>query len=441
MQWYQIICRCYNTTMRLSTQPYKGARDFYPEDMLLRNYIFDVWKKVLKSYGYVEYDGPFIENFELFEAKSGSELVNEQLYSFTDRGERKVAIRPEMTPTLARMVAGRYKTLLRPIRWYSIPNLWRYEKPQRGRLREFFQLNVDVFGVETVSADFELLSIAIAIMQEFKAPKSSFVIKINNRRFMDSFFTQIGITSNQSYVLKKAIDKKAKLTSLDFEKLLLEEIGLTQEQRRSLNALFDNPQIYLDQPYASELKDLLTLIEKNGIKEYVQFDPSIMRGLDYYTGNVFEQFDLNPENTRAMYGGGRYDDLVKLFTGDNLTGIGFGMGDVTLLNFLESWKLVPQLSNTIDYLVTVWPQPGFFGVSTNIASLIRELGYSTQVWLEETTALEKQLKYGVKANVANIILIGPNEIENNTVTIKELASSQQKTIPLADFLQSIKKVS
>jgi histidyl-tRNA synthetase len=258
---------------------------------------------------------------------------------------------------------------------------------------------------------------------------------------MDSFFTQIGIKSQQSYVLKKAIDKKAKLTSLDFEKLLLEEICLTQEQLRSLNALFDNPQIYLDQPYASELKDLLTLIEKNGIKEYVQFDPSIMRGLDYYTGNVFEQFDLNPENTRAMYGGGRYDDLVKLFTGDNLTGIGFGMGDVTLLNFLESWKLVPQLSNTIDYLVTVWPQTGFFGVSTNIASLIRELGYSTQVWLEETTALEKQLKYGVKANVANIILIGPNEIENNTVTIKELASSQQKTIPLADFLQSIKKVS
>lgn len=426
--------------MQLSTQPYKGARDFYPEDMFLRNYIFDVWKKVLKSYGYVEYDGPFIENFELYEAKSGTELVNEQLYSFVDRGERKVAIRPEMTPTLARMVAGKYKTLLRPIRWYSIPNLWRYEKPQRGRLREFFQLNVDVFGVDEVTADFELLSIAIDIMKEFKAPKNSFVIKINNRRFMDAFFTQIGIDSNQSYLLKKAIDKKAKIKATEFEKLLLEEIGITKTQLSSLLDLFTNPKDYLQKPYAAELKDLILLIEKSDFQDYVEFDPSIMRGLDYYTGNVFEQFDLNPDNTRAMYGGGRYDDLVKLFTGDNLTGTGFGMGDVTLLNFLESWNIVPKIANTIDYLVTVWPETGFFGVSANIASLIRDAGYTAQVWLDEKTNLDKQLKYSVKSNIANVVLIGPTEIENNTVTVKELAKSSQQTFPLADFLQSIKKV-
>ncbi len=426
--------------MKLSTQPYKGARDFYPEDMLLRNYIFDVWKKVLKSYGYVEYDGPFIENFELFEAKSGTELVNEQLYSFVDRGDRKVAIRPEMTPTLARMVAGKYKALLRPIRWYSIPNLWRYEKPQRGRLREFFQLNVDVFGVDDITADFELLSIAIDIMKEFKAPKNSFVIKINNRRFMDAFFTQIGIASNQSYLLKKAIDKKAKIKAVEFEKLLLEEIGLTSSQLSSLLDLFANPKDYLQIPYAKELKDLLQLIEKSDFQDYVEFDPSIMRGLDYYTGNVFEQFDLNPDNTRAMYGGGRYDDLVKLFTGDNLTGIGLGMGDVTMLNFLESWNIVPKLTNTCDYLITVWPEIGFFGVSANIASLIRDAGYSAQVWLDEKTSLDKQLKYGAKSGISNVVLIGPTEIENNTVTIKQLATSSQRTLPLAEFLQSIKKV-
>jgi len=426
--------------MQLTTQPYKGARDFYPEDMLLRNYIFDVWKKVLRSYGYVEYDGPFIENLELFEAKSGTELVNEQLYSFVDRGDRRVAIRPEMTPTLARMVAGKYKTLLRPIRWYSIPNLWRYEKPQRGRLREFFQLNVDVFGVDEVTADFELLSIAIDIMKWFRAPKNSFVIKINNRRFMDAFFTQIGVAPNQSYLLKKAIDKKAKMQASEFEKLLLEEIGVTSSQLSSLLDLFANPKDYLEKPYASELKDLLQLIEKNDFQDYIEFDPSIMRGLDYYTGNVFEQFDLNPDNTRAMYGGGRYDDLVKLFTGDNLTGIGFGMGDVTLLNFLQSWNIVPKLSSTIDYLVTVWPEVGFFGMSANIASLIRDTGYSAQVWLDESTNLDKQLKYAVKSNIANVVLIGPTEIENNTVTVKELLTSNQKTLPLAEFLQSIKKV-
>ena len=427
--------------MQLSTQPYKGARDFYPEDMLMRNYIFDVWKKVLNSYGYVEYDGPFIENFELFEAKSGTELVNEQLYSFVDRGDRKVAIRPEMTPTLARMVAGKYKTLLRPIMWYSIPNLWRYEKPQRGRLREFFQLNVDVFGVENITADYELLSIAVDIMREFKAPKNSFVIKINNRRFMDAFFTQIGINPNQSYLLKKAIDKKTKIKLTEFEKLLVDDIGLTKDQLASLLDLFASPKDFLEKPYASELNDLLQLVEKSDFQEYVEFDPGIMRGLDYYTGNVFEQFDLNPDNTRAMYGGGRYDDLVKLFTGDNLTGTGFGMGDVTLFNFLQSWNIVPKLSNTIDYLVTVWPKVGFFGVSANIASLIRDSGYSAQVWLDESTNLDKQLKYSVKSNIVNVIVLGPTEIENNTVTIKELSSSSQRTLPLTDFLQSIKKVS
>ena len=227
----------------------------------------------------------------------------------------------------------------------------------------------------------------------------------------------------------------------EFEKLLVDDIGLTKDQLASLLDLFASPKDFLEKPYASELNDLLQLVEKSDFQEYVEFDPGIMRGLDYYTGNVFEQFDLNPDNTRAMYGGGRYDDLVKLFTGDNLTGTGFGMGDVTLFNFLQSWNIVPKLSNTIDYLVTVWPKVGFFGVSANIASLIRDSGYSAQVWLDESTNLDKQLKYSVKSNIVNVIVLGPTEIENNTVTIKELSSSSQRTLPPTDFLQSIKKVS
>ena len=426
--------------MRLSTNAYKGSRDFYPEDMLLRNYIFNVWRKVLNSYGYEEYDGPFIENFELYEAKSGTELVNEQLYSFVDRGERKVAIRPEMTPTLARMVAGRYKTLTQPIRWFSIPNLWRYEKPQRGRLREFFQLNVDIFGVDSITADFEILSIAIDIMKEIKAPKGSFIIKINNRRFMDSFFTQIGVAQQQSYLLKKAIDKKAKMKESEFVNLLSKDINLKPDQIKSIFGLFDKPELYLDKPYANELRELIILLRENGLGEYIEFDPTIMRGLDYYTGNVFEQFDLNMENTRAMYGGGRYDDLVKLFTGNNLTGIGFGMGDVTLQNFIESWNIVPQIDSSIEYLVTVWPDSGYFNISAEVSRMIRSLGYSTLLWLDEKSSIDKQLKYGLKKNVSNIVLIGPNEKDTNCITVKKLTTGVQQTLSTADFLQRITKV-
>ena len=430
--------------MKLSTQPYKGARDFYPSDMALRNYIFNVWKKVAGQFGYEEYDGPLLEPFELFEAKSGTELINEQLYSFTDRGDRKIAIRPEMTPTLARMVAGEYKTLPRPIKWFSIPSLWRYEKPQRGRLREFFQLNVDVFGVSGVTADFEILTVAINIMKGFGAKPGMFVIKLNNRRFVDSFFKELGLDATQSLKLKKLIDKKDKMPASDFQQALVEQINMSVSQIAKLNALFTSPLDYLETKDASELKELFLLIKNAGLEEYFLFDPSIMRGLDYYTGNVFEQFDLNPTNTRAMYGGGRYDDLVKIFTGEELTGIGFGMGDVTLMNFLESWNLTPKLTNKLDYFITLWPdstskKDEYFSKGISLSDKIREKNAEivTSMWLTYETPLEKQLKYASRKNALFSIIIGESELKSGDITIKNMETGEQKTISEAKFLQSL----
>lgn len=433
-------CKCYNTSMqKLSTQPYKGARDFYPDTMALRNYIFKIWRETAIKYGYEEYDGPFLEPFELYSAKSGQELVNEQLYSFTDKGDRKVAIRPEMTPTLARMVAGQYKTLPRPIRWFSIPNLWRYEKPQRGRLREFFQLNVDIFGVKGVTADFELISLAINIMQNFGATEKMFEIRINNRRFIDSFFEELGLTNDQNYLTKKAIDRKAKLPQQDFEDLLQNEIKLNTNQMNKLFDLFEKPESYLNSSLAKEVNDLLILLEKAQLKSFVNFDPTIMRGLDYYTGNVFEQFDLFPQNTRAMYGGGRYDDLVQIFTNETLTGIGFGMGDVTLENFLESWNLLPSLGQKLEYFLCTWPNnnPEYFQASAQLAQQIRAKDKSATVWLETDTNLEKQLKAALNKNAKFVLIIGEDELQNNTVTIKELATKAQNTLKVNEFLQTL----
>lgn len=429
--------------MTLSTQPYKGARDFYPEDMRIRNYIFGVWKSVCKSYGYEEYDGPFLEAFELYAAKSGEELVNEQLYSFEDRGGRKVAIRPEMTPTLARMVAGQYKTLPQPIRWFSIPNLWRYEKPQRGRLREHFQLNVDIFGVDGVEADFEVVSLAIDIMKKFGANESMFEIRVGNRRLLNDVFGQLGISQEQGARVLKALDKKSKISSDEFTNLLKEDAKISNEQISKLNDFIANPlpavqSLLKTSRGAQEVDGLLKLAKENGKEKFIKYDSTIIRGFDYYTGNIFEQFDLNPKNNRSMYGAGRYDDLVELFGVQKLSGVGFGMGDVTLLNFLEDWNLLPKFEAEVDYFVTVWPGNNADKISFEVAEKLRSLGKNVETWLEKGTKIDKQLKFADRKGIQNVIIIGEEEVKNKTITTKNMKSKKQETKSLEEFLNEVK---
>lgn len=433
------------TNKKLTTQPYKGSRDFYPDDMKIRNFIFETWKKVCKSYGYEEYDGPFIENFDLYAAKSGEELVNEQLYSFEDKGGRKVAIRPEMTPTLARMIAQKINELPRPIRWFSIANFWRYEKPQKGRGREFFQLNLDVFGIKGVEADLEVISATVDIMKKFGAKEKMFEVRFNNRRFADDVYQKLGFTPNQKKIVNKALDKKLKIDQKEFDSWLKDDAKLSGSQLKSLNDFLLNPmpmftKLKKESKGAQEILQLLDIINKSELKKFVRYEPTTIRGLDYYTGTVFEVYDLNPENTRAIAGGGRYDDLISLFDDGALTGTGIAMGDITLQDFLTGWKLLPEFKTECEYLVTLWPSEDqkFLDKTLEFSKVLREKGKTVQTWLDKNTKLDKQLKFADKKGILYAVIIGENEITNNSITIKSLTNSTQETKPWEKALSDIK---
>lgn len=441
----------------LSTQPYKGSRDFYPPEMQIRNYIFDTWKKVCKSFGYQEYDGPFIESFDLYAAKTGEEIVNEQLYSFTDRGDRKVAIRPEMTPTLARMVARQYKTLVQPIRWFSIPNLWRYEKPQKGRLREHYQLNIDIFGVESPVADFEIINILINIMLSLGGQEDQFRVKIGNRRMLDEMYSMFGIEQKRAVRVTKALDKIAKLPQNEFKNLLKDDANLSEIEISKILDFVASPEEIVTKLAkqnsigAREVQSVLELAEQNNMKNLVEYSPTIVRGLDYYTGNVMELYDLSPSNNRAMAGGGRYDDLVTLFTGNKLTGVGAAMGDVTLLNFLTENNLLPQLNSDAEYLVTLWPENSQNRSNNNennqiatqsrkysneIAQKLRQNGKNVIQWLEEEK-IEKQIRFADRRGIKKVVIAGPEEQENKTITIKDLSTGNQETVKVESCISKL----
>jgi histidyl-tRNA synthetase len=303
---------------KLSTESYKGVRDFYPEDMAIQNYIFGIWRKVSEGCGYSEYGASILEPAELYRAKSGEELVNDQMFTFTDKGDREVALRPEMTPTLARMVAAKRRSLKFPLRWYSIPNLFRYEKPQRGRKREHWQLNCDVMGIAGIEAEVEIISLAYKIMKAFGAEEKDFVIKINDRKKLEATLLSNGVTQENIPSVFRMLDKKGKIPDEEYTSEL-EKLGV------NLSVLASGI-VSLDE------------YKKSGMNN-VEFDPSIVRGFDYYTGMVFEVFDTNPENRRSLFGGGRYDNLLEIFGEEPVPTVGFGMGDITIRDFLETHNL------------------------------------------------------------------------------------------------------
>ena len=304
---------------KLSTEPYKGVRDFYPEDMAVQNYIFDVWKKTAESFGYLEYTASILEPAELYEVKSNEEIVNEQMFTFTDRGGRRVALRPEMTPTLARMVAARRKSLKFPLRWFSIPNVFRYEKPQRGRKREHWQLNCDIMGVAGMEADIEIISLAHAVMKAFGAKEKDFIIKVSNRKKMENALLANGIVKENVLAIFRLLDKKGKMP---------EEERLSELEKLGYGKNIDIS------TWAHDAENL----KKKGITN-IEFDSSIVRGFDYYTGMVFEVFDTHRDNRRSLFGGGRYDNLLEIFGVEPVPTVGFGMGDVTIRDFLETHEL------------------------------------------------------------------------------------------------------
>lgn len=428
----------------LSVQPYKGTRDFYPEDMDLRNWFFGVIKETLHKFNYREYGGPMLESYDLYVAKSGEEIVNEQTYHFEDNGGRMLAVRPEMTPTVSRMVAAKLGALNMPLRWFSIPNLYRYEKPQRGRLREHWQVNVDMFGSDAVETDLELLIVASELLKAFGADETMFKIKINNRRFYNDLFeTYLGLDRDGARKVSKAIDKKHKMPEESFLEYLA-ELGLDNEKINKLNSFFtlsleEMLALCPNSQGATELEKLFALIEEAGMKEYCEFDFSIIRGLDYYTGTVFEVYDNDINNNRAMFGGGRYDNLVNLFVeNSNVSGIGFGFGDVTLENFLVSHNLVPILKSDMPkVLITRFPEIPF-AEYLKISELLRKNNIATTIYTDNKK-LSKQMKYAADEKYDYAIIFGEDELKSSTVVLKDLSIGENRTISIENLIDEIKK--
>lgn len=415
--------------MALPLQNYKGARDFYPEDKRIQKYIFQVWRDVVERYGYEEYDAPILELTDLYRAKSGDEIVEQQTYSFTDRGGRDVSIRPEMTPTVSRMVAARRQELGYPARWYSIPNLWRYERPQRGRLREHWQLNVDLFGVDTIDAELELIMIASDIMRAFGAKKDMFEIRINSRKLMDLIFTDyLELDVVQANLMAKLFDRKGKMPPESFER---EAAGIfdtePDENMKKLRALIDAksladmPESIRESKAMREIQILFTLLKENNVTN-ARFDVSLMRGFDYYTDVVFEIFDTDEQNNRALFGGGRYDGLVSLFGVENIPTAGFGMGDVTILDFLTTHELIPKLASETDvYLIVVGD---ILRQAQGVANLLRGEGVNVAIDLTDKN-IDKQIKTAVKKGITYALFIGEQELAEERFTLKNLETGQE----------------
>ncbi len=424
--------------IKLSTQPYKGTRDFYPREMKLRNWFFGKIRKSLETACFDEYDGPMLESLDLYAAKSGEELAKEQTYNFTDRGGRNLAIRPEMTPTVARMVAAKMGELNYPLKWFCISNMYRYERPQRGRLREFWQLNVDIFGCDTFEADLDVIESAITLLRAFGADETMFRVHINNRRFFNDVIAAIAGTDMEgAKKVSKVVDRKNKVTRESYENDL-KALGLDGEQIARIDALYtmsvaEATALCPDSVGAQELTALFDALNATGLAKYCVFDFGIIRGLDYYTGTVFEVFDEAPENNRAMFGGGRYDNLVGLFVKNaKISGVGYGMGDVTLENFLVTHGLVPDTDKVgTKVLVTRFADVPLEAY-TALVDTMREAGVRAALYLGNKK-FGKQIDFAAKENYSHVVIMGGDELAAGNVKVKNLDTREETTVAIAEL--------
>lgn len=429
--------------MNLSTQPYKGTRDYYPEDKRVQNYIFNTWRKVAQRYGYEEYGAPILEPLDIYAAKSGQELVNDQSYQFTDRGGRNVAIRPEMTPSVCRMIAARRQEIAYPARWFSIANFMRYERPQRGREREFWQLNVDIFGVPTLDAEVEIIGMADDLMKAFGANSSMYQIKINSRKlvnFMMSEYLELDIV--QSQLMVKLFDRKDKITPEDFRQQA--EAIFDDEKRRDglrkiatllgAKSMADLPREVLDSSAIKEVQTLFTLLREHGVKSAI-FDISLMRGLDYYTDIVFEVFDTNPENARALFGGGRFDGLIGLFGVEPIQAVGFAPGATTTQDFLMTHDLLPKLQPSTEVYLAVLGD--VLKDARILATNLRDEGVNVELDITGRK-LDKQIKTAIKKGIPYILFVGQNEIDQQEYTLKDVAQESEQRLGFERLVGAIK---
>jgi histidyl-tRNA synthetase len=419
--------------MKNIIQSLKGTRDFYPQQMAIRTWLYGKVRKISEAYGYQEYDGPFLESINLYAAKSGEELVKEQSYVFPDRSGDLITLRPELTPSLARMVAQKQAQLTFPLRWWSFGPFWRYERPQKGRSREFFQWNIDLIGIDTPEADAELIAIIANFFKEIGLSPQQAQISVNNRKLIDAELAALDISPEKRVGLFKIIDRRDKLSPSDWESYVLES-GVSPTQLDALKSILNNDSLW---EKSTDLVTMFSALEAFGAREYIKYDPNIIRGLDYYTGTVFEGQEIQGEFRRAILGGGRYDNLLADVGGQPLPAVGFAMGDMVISLILEKFGCLPQNVGEI-------PAPVFVAIfdestrltSFSLASQLRQNGINTTCYLEPDK-LSKQFKYADRLGSRIALLIGPDEQINNCVTIKDLKAGIQQTVHRDEMLKSI----
>lgn len=422
----------------LSSQPYKGTRDYFPEDKRTQNYIFNTWRNVVESFGYEEYGAPILEPIDIYAAKSGQELVNDQTYVFTDRGDRTVAIRPEMTPSISRMVAARRQELPYPARLYSIANFMRYERPQRGREREFWQLNVDIFGVDDVTADSEIITISDTILKALGGKDGDYIIRINNRKFISFMMKEyLGLDDDRSLKMTKLFDRRTKITELDFKDQALQIFDSTAtgaddfakiSQLVTASTIDELPEAIRKSPALDELRAVFQSIKKAGVTAAI-FDASLMRGLDYYTGTVFEVFDTHQDNNRSLFGGGRYDGLVGLFGAEPISAVGVAPGSTMIENFLSVRGLIPEQKSLTKVYVIVIDEA--FDTANVVATQLRRAGINTEV---DSTArkIDKKIKTAMKKNIESVLFVGPQDTDS--FSLKNLATGHEQKLSVNDII-------
>ena len=413
-----------------------GFRDFYPEELALRNHIFAVWRSVAARYGFEEYDGPPLETLELYTQKSGDEIVG-QLYSFKDKGDRDVALRPEMTPTLARMVAAHAQALKKPIRWFSIPQLFRYERQQRGRLREHFQLNMDIIGEAGPLADAELIAAAIDIMRAFGFGPTDVQALISDRRALRALLLGRGVTEAQLPATYAAIDKAHRVPQHVLIEMLREAVGdpdpvLEIAQLNSLDAVTAAlTKVKGGEEAGEPLRTATEALNAMGLGDFVQVDLTIVRGLAYYTGIVFELFDT-AKKLRAICGGGRYDDLLKALGGPDLPALGFGLGDVVLGELLKERNVAPKASTQLGaFLVAVSGDD--VAPVLRLAHALRDRGIAVEYGLRHTP-IRKQLELAAARGAPRAVIIGPEERAAGMALVRDLAAGTEAKVPLDNLL-------
>ena len=415
-------------------QSLPGFRDFYPAEFRIRSHIMNAWREVARRYGFEEYDGPPLEPLELYVEKSGEEIVR-QLYNFVDKGDRAVALRPEMTPTFARMVGARANSMRKPIRWFSMPQLFRYERTQRGRLREHFQWNVDIVGDEDISADAEVVAVAIDALRMLGLTQSDIVARINDRRLLERLLLHAGVGQEKLGAAYAIIDKIGRDSENATREKFAKDLGLDTHGIERVLSIFSYSSFeelagaYADAedigPHIERLRQFFDHLAQMGMADYVRFDPAIVRGLAYYTGVVFEIFDRQGE-MRAVCGGGRYDNLLANVSSSDLPAVGFGMGDVVLAELLADKGLLPAHNQTVDYYI-IAVTDSERGAQRKLARVLRDRGNSV-IYTSKAGGVGKQFKDADARGARHAIVIGPTEVEEGVVVLREMASGHERRV-------------